>query len=56
MKITLTDKEMIRIIEEKFSTLMFENYTIDEITRKYSDDWEIRITRIVPESEINAEG
>ena len=55
MKITLTDKEMIRIINEKFATLMFEDYRIDEIIKRYSDDWEIRITKIIPESETGEE-
>ena len=49
MKITLSDKEVIKIMEEKFTTLMFEGYKIDEIYRKYSDEWEIKITKTEPE-------
>ena len=55
MKISLSDKEMIRIIEEKFATLMFEGYEIDSIEKRYSSEWEIYITKIDPEPEVDGE-
>ena len=55
MKISLSDKEMIRIIEEKFATLMFEGYEIGSIEKRYSSEWEIEVIEIDTEPEVDGE-
>ena len=52
MKISLKDKEMCRIIKEKFGTLIFDGYEIETIEKRYAGDWEIIVTKIESDADV----